>query len=632
MAITKIVLKPGVNRENTRYTNEGGWYESNRIRFRQGTPEQIGGWQRMNNSANTFVGICRALVNWIALSGLNLLGVGTNRKVYVESYGTSDYTDITPLRTTITLGSNPFSVPVQATPAYITVTVTDTTGGFQTGAFVTFSGATAVGGLTISGEFELTEASSTTYTIQVYGTSTGGTGGGSAVVAEYQINPGNEVAVASIGWGAGPWGFGGWGTATGTPSLFTTSMRVWNMANYGEDLILGPAGGPIYYWEAGLGLSNNRAVLLSSRAGASNVPLSQNFLLVADASRFVFAFGTNPYGSSTVNPMLMRWSDQENVNQWTPTATTQAGDLLLSKGAYIFTALQSRQEILVWTDIALYSVQYLGAPLVWGQQLLADNVSIISQRSAALASGVAFWMGVDKFYKYDGRVQTLRCDLRQFIFEDINITQASQVFASTNEAFNEVWWFYCTSASTSVDRYVVYNYAEDVWYYGSLGRTAWLDTKLRHNPVAATYNNNLVYHELGVDDNTTGTPQPMNSTITSSEFDIGDGDRFGFVWRMLPDITFRGSTATNPYVTMYLKPMVNAGSGYTTPPSVGGSNNAAVTQTSRDTTVQIEQFTGQVYVRVRGRQMAMTVTGPSVAGTTWQLGSPRIDIRPDGRR
>jgi hypothetical protein len=360
-----------------------------------------------------------------------------------------------------------------------------------------------------------------------------------------------------------------------------------------------------------------------------DVPVVQNFLMVSDASRFVFAFGVNDYGSAVQNPMLLRWSGQENITQWTPNATNQAGSLLLSHGSKIVTALQTRQEIVVFTDSALYSLQYQGPPVVWSSQLLGDNISIVSLNAAAIGSGVIYWMGVDKFYKYDGRVQTLRCDLRKFIYGDINLEQKDQFFAGTNEGFNEVWFFYCSEASNAIDRYVIYNYAEDVWSYGTMGRTAWIDAGLRNYPMAATYINNVVYHEYGVDDNSTPATTAINAIIETTEFDIEDGDRFGFVWRILPDITFTGSTSgSSPQVTMTLIPMQNSGSGANVPQSVGSTSFATI---QRIATAPIEEFTGQVYVRVRGRQMILKIESNQI-GTQWQLGSPRIDIRQDGRR
>jgi hypothetical protein len=339
-------------------------------------------------------------------------------------------------------------------------------------------------------------------------------------------------------------------------------------------------------------------------------------------------FGTNEIGSTEMDPLLIRWSDQESLVDWAPLPTNQAGSIRLSHGSGIVATLQARQEILVWTDSSVYAMQYVGAPIVWQSSLVGDNISIAGPNAVAYANGVAYWMGVDKFYKYDGRVQTLKCDLRQFIYSDINSEQFAQVIAGTNEGFNEVWWFYCLADEVEIGRYVVFNYAEEVWYYGSMGRTAWLDSALRQVPVAATYSSNIVLHETGVDDGTLADSVAIPAHITSSEFDLDDGHNFAFVWRVLPDITFSGSTAANPAVTMYMLPMQNSGSGYNDPASVGGVNNAAVTRTA---TLPIEAFTGQIFTRVRGRQLAMKVESTGL-GVTWQLGSPRFDMRPDGRR
>ena len=357
--------------------------------------------------------------------------------------------------------------------------------------------------------------------------------------------------------------------------------------------------------------------------------MATNFIFVSDTYRFLMAFGSNPIDDTVQDRMLIRWADQESLTDWYPDPNTnQAGFLRLSHGSEIVAAVQTRQEIFTITDSSAYSLQYLGPPYVWTAQLMADNISIMGPNAAIIASGVVYWMGVDKFYRYDGRVQTLRCDLRQFIFSDINLFQSPQVFAGTVEGFNEVWWFYCSQDSDTVDRYVVYNYAEDIWYYGSMARTAWLDSGLSDYPIAATYLNNIVNQEYGLNDNASGTPAPLSAYITSSEFDIGDGHNFGFVWRILPDITFRSSTAEAPAVTMTLYPLQNSGSGYLVPASEGGTNFATVTKQS---TVNVEKFTGQVYVRVRGRQMAFKVAS-SQLDTAWQLGAPRIDIKPDGRR
>jgi hypothetical protein len=700
MALKKLKLKSGVNKENTRYTSENGWFISDKMRFRQGTPEKIGGWVRI--STTTFLGVCRSLWNWVTLSYLNLIGVGTNLKFYIESGGA--YNDITPIRAYSTINNNPFV----ATNGSSTITVTDTAHGAFTGDFVTFSAAVGLGGnitaTVLNANYQITVINANSYTFTATATAnatdaSGSPGGGAVVIAAYEIHAGPAYVVALTGWGGGPWGSGPWGVGVNSYN----SIQLWSQSNFGEDLIYAPRGGAIYYWSAQIGvaplpftvtiaspgvltvaLRNGTAVYLNTTGalptglvvgtiyyvvgstgttcnlsltyggaaintsgtqsgiqtisprgidiaqlgGASDCPTIQNFIFVADVSRFVFAFGCNDYSSAIQDPMLIRWSDQESVTNWTPAATNQAGSIRLSHGSEIITCVQTRQEIVVFTDSALYSLQYQGSPVVWSSQLLGDNISIIGPNAAIAASGVIYWMGVDKFYKYDGRIQTLRCDLLRHIYQDLNLAQSAQVFAGTNEGFNEVWWFYCSASSSTVDLYVIYNYTEDVWSYGTLARTAWLDSGLRDYPLAATYSYNLVNHEQGNDDNVSGTPVAISSIIGSAEFDIDDGDHFGFVYRMLPDITFRGSDAASPQVTMTLIPMQNSGSGYNNPISAGGNSTATVTRTS---TSVIEQFTGQVFVRVRGRQMILQVESNQL-GCAWQLGSPRIDIKQDGRR
>lgn len=727
MPLKKLLFRPGVSREQTRYASEaigpvgsatqavGGWYESEKVRFRSGTPEKIGGWQRI--SASTFLGVCRSLWNWVTLGNLNLVGVGTNLKFYIEKGGA--YNDITPLRSytesPVTL-TNPFDTtsgsavinvndtahglttgdiatfsgavavggipaellntnhrvtvvgvddytitvfaaatstvtggggtvsatytkfnvaltnPFTATLSSSVITVADTAHGCVTGDFVTFSGATGLGGNITAGvlnqEYQVTVTSANAYTITVAATANAtdvsGSPGGGTMSAAYQINVGTEYQIPLIGWGAGPWGSGVWGT--GAASL--TSLRLWSQSNYGEDLIFAPREGAIYYWDATAGITA-RGIALQYLNGASEVPTVQKLIFVSDISRFVFAFGCNDYGSVVQNPMLIRWTDQESAVNWSPAATNQAGSVQFSHGSELVTCLQTRQEIVVWSDSAIYSLQYVGPPAVWRSELLGDNISIISPSGAATASGVVYWMGVDKFYKYDGRVQTLRCDLRQYIFSDINQSQYQQVFAGTSEGFNEVWWFYCSSNSTTIDKYVIYNYAEDIWYYGTLGRTAWLDSGLRDYPLAATYSRNLVNHEQGNDDNETSTPTAIAASIGSSEFDIDDGHNFGFIWRVIPDLTFRNSTGgVTPQCTMTIIPMQNSGSGFNNPLSTNGTSSATI---QRIATVPIEEFTGQVYIRVRGRQIIFKVESDRL-GTAWQLGAPRIDIKSDGRR
>jgi hypothetical protein len=544
--------------------------------------------------------------------------MGTNEKFYIM-YGSS-YFDITPIRDTVTL-TDPFTTAINST----TVTVSDVAHGAITGDWVTYSGATAVGGLTLNGEYQITVLTIDSYTITASSQASSTATGGGTVTAAYQVNTGPAIQTPLSGWGAGPWGSGAWGI--GSTSL--EGLRVWNQQNFGEDLIFGPKDGPMYYWDNSLGLTS-RGVNLTSLTGASDVPTVQGLIMVSDSSRFVLAFGCNDYGTADQNLMLIRWSDQESAVNWTPAATNQAGSLQLSHGSEIVGVAQVRQEILVWTDISLYSLQYLGPPIVWGSQLLADNVSLISDRAMTTAAGVTYWMGEEKFYAYDGRVQTLPCDLRQYIFSDFNLNQAEQVFASTVERFNEVWWFYCSADNNtaSPDKYVVYNYLEKIWYYGTMDRTAWIDASIISDYPIAAYGDQLLYQESGVDDNSTGSATAIEAYITSSEFDIDDGHNFSFVWRVLPDITFRGSTANNPSATLTLLPLQNSGSGYNNPASLGGSDAGTIV---RSAVVPVEQFTGQVNIRVRGRQMSMKIASDGV-GVTWQLGSPRIDLKPDGRK
>ncbi len=705
MPLQKILFKPGVNKENTRYTTEGGWYECDKVRFRQGNPEIIGGWIRI--SANTFLGICRSLWNWGLLDGRNIIGVGTNLKFYLENGGT--YNDITPIRASSTINTNPFV----ATNGSATITVTDTAHGAITGDFVTFSGATSLGGnitaTVLNAEYQITVLTANTYTFVANATAnasdvSGSPGGGASVVAAYQINVGPEAQVPLVGWGAGGWGLGTWGNGIGS----TVALRVWSQQNFGEDLVFNPRGGGLYYWDAGGNLTT-RGVLLNSLGGnvtftnasptvvtstsnilftegaalqfaattslptgiaaattyyvfevngltfklldsAGNavntastgtgvyvslivdVPTTLNSLAVSDTSRFVITFGCNDYGSSVLDPMLIRWSSQDDIFNWTPDPTNQAGFIRISHGSEIITTVQTRQEIIVFTDSAVYSLQYLGPPFVWAPQLLGDNVSIMGTNAAVIASGVVYWMGVDKFYSYDGRVQTLNCDLRRFVFSDLNQDQGLQVFAGTNEGFNEVWWFYCSANSTAIDKYVIYNYVEKIWYYGTMSRTAWLDSGLQSYPIAANYftntlTGNLINHETGLNDDTTGTAVAIDAYISSSEFDIGDGHNFGFVWRVLPDLTFENATSTPagalPAVAMTLQGLANSGSGVTSTASQPVSKSS--------TYVITEQFTGQIYTRMRGRQMIFKISSNQI-NTVWQLGAPRIDIRPDGRR
>lgn len=699
MPLSKILFKTGVNRENTRYATEGGWYDSDKVRFRQGSAEKIGGWVPF--SANIFEGVCRALWSWATLSNQTLLGVGTNLKYYINRGGA--FFDITPIRSTVVL-TNPFSVASVGTSV---VNVLDVDHGCVNDSTVSFSGAgiTSLGGnitaAKLKGPFQVTVIDNDNYSIIVDAVSNAsdlsGSPGGGTVVTQYQVNAGPAFQVPYNGWSAGPWGGGTWGVG----QAGSNALQLWNHRNFGEDLIYGARGQGVYYWDAkkeltpvqvtisiaapgvitmpgGFSLPNGTLVQFESTgalptglvvgttyfvrdssantfsvaatiSGAAitttggqsglqfisqrgvnlygvedpNTPIVHNYLLVTD-TRFVVLFGTNEFQSTSLDPMLIRWSDQESPFVWEPLPTNQAGSLRLSLGSEIVAAVQTRQEIVVITDQAVYSMQYLGPPFVFGVQPLADNISIIGPNAAVVASGVVYWMGVDKFYSYDGRVQTLNCDLRRYIYNDINLEQNQQVFAGTNEGFNEIWWFYCSRGSTTIDKYVIYNYEEKSWCFGLLARTAWLDAGLLNQPIAATYNFRLVQHEVGVDDNETGTPVALPAFISSSEFDLEDGHNFVEVWRMLPDLTFDGSTQnSSPELQITLFGLSNSGSGVT------AQKNATVVKGS--TFVVTEEFTGQINTRVRGRQMILRSESTKL-GTTWQLGATRLDLRKDGRR
>lgn len=617
MPLKALKFQAGIRRNSTSYANEGSWYNCDKIRFRSGQVEKLGGWQRV--SANEYLGVCRLLFPWSSLAGDAYLAVGTNLKFYVCSGGA--YYDITPIRDTETL-NNPFDT----TDTLTTVTVHDTAHGCVTGDFVTFSGASAVGGLDLNNEYQVTVVNADTYTITAASaaTSTVTGGGGASVSAAYQVNTGPETSIPLLGWGSGTWGSGTWGVG----SADTNALQLWNASNFGEDLVFGPRGGTLYYWEASSGLTT-RGVAVDSLPGASDVPVYQNFLLVSDVDRFVLAFGTDPEGGGDQDPMLIRWSDREAVNTWTSSATTTAGSLRLSHGSQIITAIQTRQEILVFTDTSVYSLQYQGQPVGWGATLLGDNTSILSQRVASSANTTIFWMGQGKFYVYDGTVRTLSCDVLNYVFQDINFEQAEQFFSGTNEQFDEVWWFYCSAGSDTLDRYVVYNYGENIWYTGTMERTAWVDSGVFNYPVAAIHTTqNLVYHEYGTDADETGVVEAIESYVESAQFDIDDGDRFALITRLVPDITFGGSSAVSPSVVMTLKPLKFSGSGYNDPLSVGGESAGTVTRSS---SVPIETYTEQVFIRVRGRQMVLRVESDGV-GVMWQLGVPRVQLRTDGRR
>jgi hypothetical protein len=804
MPLQKLALKPGLNREGTSYSNEGGWYDGDKIRFRSGLPEKIGGWTQV--SPSTFLGYCRSLWNWVDLSGNNFIGVGTTSKYYIYNGGT--YNDITPIYYTSTLGTN----PIASTASSTLVTITDTAYNPAVGDYLLFSSAVTVGGAVISGEYIVTSVpSATTYTIVIASAASSTTTGGTGAIIQYELPVGSAIYSIGTGWGEGPWGgvssslsvslsnnpfattsgsgvvvvsqpahgltagtyisisgatsitgssiyagalnstytitasltastysitlpfnaistttggganvkvqeqsgTRGWGTAYNSGGV-GSQIRLWTNDNFGQDLVIAPRGGGIYYWQDANGVGT-RAVSLSSLAnstastiqtvsfasGAGSVvvssptgiypyayvtgtgiaagtqvastyiignttvsltantiassagtnltfsysgqyvPTATNQIITSAIQEFVIAFGANSYNggtySSTFNPMLVRWSDQANAYQWVPQVTNQSGEFALSNGSFIMGARATRQEILVWTNTALYTMQYIGYPYVWSFQLLMDNISVISPNCMVTVNNRTFWMGTSKFYMYDGTVHTLPCSLRQYIFDDINLNQSFQVFAGANEGFNEVWWFYVSNESSgnAVDKYVIYNYLDNAWTYGNMARTAWLQTNIQSNPVAADYNSRLLYHESGVDDVSTSSPQPIYAYIQSSDFgvqaqDSSAGQHYGFVWRMLPDVNFNGSNVANPQVTIQLLPRQNSGTAYGT----SDLNPVISTQTYASPTPQeytIQQFTGQVYTRLRGRQMSFKIYSNTL-GVAWQLGTPRFDVKPDGKR
>ena len=765
MPLQKLELRPGINRESTTYANEGGFYACDKVRFRSGYAEKIGGW--INQSTFTFKGVCRSLFNWITLASDNLLGVGTNSKIYVENAGI--YHDITPLAQTITLPNNPFATTLGS---YLVTVTTTLPHNISVGTYVTFSGVSGSGivnGVTLNGNFEvLTVPTSTSFTIlgAVVASATG-SGGGAAVSAEIEISAGNATFSLGLGWGGGPWGFGGWGVG----STLATQIRLWSQDNDRENLLFNPRSGAIYYWEkdtstwaraitlnayantqvkaateadflsavttitvidpngidtgsvvSGTGIPAGTYVTTAYIAGSYTVPISaattapssgtytfsyagrhvpNNTYQVATSSvgNFTIAFGSNPYNpvnfTEDFDPLLVRWSDADNPFEWVPATTNQSGENRLSYGSYIVAALDTRQEILIWTDAAIFSMQYLGPPYVFSQNLLMDNISIASPNAGITVNNVTYWMGVDKFYQYSGRVETLPCSLRQFVFTDINTDQLAQIVAGTNEGYNEVWWFYPTANSLVNNRYVIYNHLERIWYYGDLERSFWLDSPLRQYPMAAfsiqtsylsaainssvtilpmvnaasyanegvvtidfekiyytgktsnsltgctrgydgtaatshiaystvSYSvpNQIMNHENGNDDRSTAEILPIAAYIETSDFDIQDGQSFGYIWRMLPDLTFNGSNSNTPSVTLTVKPRQNSGSAYS------AANTPTVTETQ---SFPIELYTGQVYTRVRGRQMSFRMSSADI-GVAWQMGMMRLDIRPDGRR
>jgi len=623
MPLQKLQFKPGVNRDQTNYTNEGGWFQCDKIRFRSGYPQKIGGWLRYGTF--TIIGICRQMFNWITTQSDNFLAMGTSKKVYLEA-GTEVY-DITPLQhTSTTLGAA--AGPFTATSGSSTLTVsysTDTAYNPEVGNYVTYSGAASLGGnitaAILNAEFGYqiltVDTGAKTYTINVgvnaNGSDTGK--GGATVTAEYDIDVGYDIDTYGYGWGAGAWSRLGWGSGAVTPVVL--QQRDWFFNNFDNDLVMNIRNGPIYYWERSAGITS-RAALLSATTingvAPADVPTETTEILVSQNDKHLLAFGATPYGGGAFDPLLIRWATQDQPNVWTPLVTNSAGFIRLSRGSKIVCAVTTRQEILVYTEGTLNSLQFLGTADVFSIQELADNISILSPRAVAVVNNVAYWMGKDKFYAYSGRVETLPSTLRNHVFTNLNYAQADQIVSGTNEGWNEIWWFYPTANSQVNDAYVVYNHLEKIWYYGTIHRTAWLDSPVREYPQAVG-DYKLYNHELGTNDD----QLPLLANIASSDFDLVDGDQFILTKRIIPDISFSGSTANTPTATMYIKPRNFPGNAYT------NTESQPVIETS------VDVYTEQIFMRARARQMAIEIASTDL-NVQWQLGSPRLDGRPDGRR
>ena len=624
MPLTKLQYKPGINRDVTSYTNEGGWVDSDKVRFRLGFPEKIGGWVKY--SVNTYLGSARSLFSWVALSGTKFLGVGTNIKYYIVEGDA--FNDITPIRKTTT-GAATFSVANGATVA----TVTDNAHGANAGDFVTFSSAAALGGnitaAVLNLEFEIqTVPSANTYTINVSATgnaSDTGNGGGSTV-AKYQIDCGLDTQVGGTGWGAGTWQRGTWGSAASVST--EASLALWSEDNFGEDLLLNLRNSAIYYWDKSGGVAA-RAVNLTSLANASDVPTVAMQVMVSDNSRHIIAFGADTLGTTTQDPLLIRFSSSESLTDWTPTATNSAGDLRIGTGSKFVTAVETKREIVVFTDSTVHSMTYLGAPFTFGITPLSTGITIMGPNAAVAVEEAVFWMGQDSFYLYEGRTQQMPCTVKDKVFFDFNYSQKDKVYAAHNSEFTEITWFYCSDTNSVAnggngqnDKYVTYNYSEKVWYYGSMARSSFIDRGTFQYPIGAE-SGYLYNHEIGYDDDGSA----MSTSLEASPVDMGDGQKFVSISRIIPDISFQGSSTTGaaPAVNMTLSMQDFPGSSY------GQTETDTVTLTASSTTVPFEQFTTKADIRLRGRSFCFKVASTG-AGVRWRLGSPRIDVREDGRR
>ncbi len=704
MPLTNLQFKPGINRETTSYSNEGGWFDGDKVRFRAGYPEKIGGW--VKNSENAFLGTCRALHPWVALSGEKFIGVGTGLKYYLSEGGA--YKDITPLRlassaVTFAGGADTLDGAISAEAQSIvmdsasgfpagggriligseqityggvssatltgcergvngttaaahsdgaavtccTLSVTDSDGhGALENDFVTFSGAATLGGVitanVLNQEYQVTHVVSNTVfqiearavatiseitttsglnpTFVFANTSDSGNGGGSAVGA-YQINTGLDTSVQGTGWGAGTWGRGTWDSASDLTAGGNT-LRIWTHDNFGEDLLINVRDEGIFYWDKTNGVTT-RAVTLSSISGSNSAPTIAKQVLVSDKDRHIIAFGCDPETAiGTQDPLLIRFGSQESLTDWAAETTNTAGDLRIGSGSEIVTAVETRQQILVFTDVSLHAMQFLGPPFVFGINTISENITTASPKCAVAVNDNVFWMGREEFYVYAGAVKKLPCTVKDFVFSDFNEQQIQKVTAASNSSFSEIWWFYPSSGSEENDRYVIFNYEQNVWYYGTLDRTAWIDRGVDALPIAAGSDHYLYVHENGLDDGSNTPATGITSFIESSQMDLSEGNQFVFLSRLIPDITFRNSTSNSPTATFTLSARNYPGGPYL--------------QTEGDSVIKtasspVEQFTNQVNTRLRGRSFNLKVETEAVE-TTWRLGTPRVDVRPDGGR
>ena len=624
MTIARFTFQPGIKREGTQYDNEGGWFDCNLIRFRQGRPEKFGGWEKLTTS--TYLGTSRALHNWIALDGSKYLGNGTNLKYYIKEGNI--FNDVTPIRLTTGAGDVTFS----ASNGDATITVADTAHGAVKNDFVTFSGASSLGGNinsnVLNQEYQIaTVVNANSYTIEAKNTSgvtvtanaSDSGNGGSSVVGAYQINTGLDVFVPSTGWGVSSWGNGGWGSSTSISA--TNQLRLWTHDNFGENLIINPRGAGIFEWIESNGL-NTRAVDLSARTGANLVPTKALQVITSEIDRHLIVLGADPLNASgtartgSVDPMLIAFSDQENELEFEPKITNTAGSLRLSSGSQIIGAVKSRQEIIIFTDTSVYSMQFVGPPFTFRVNLINESSGLISPKAAVTAPQGIYFMSYDNFYIYNGSVIKLNCDVLDYVFSDFNSEQAFKINAFTNTKENEVGWFYPSASSSEIDRYVIYNYQDKVWYYGQLSRTAWLDSGVESYP-QATASNSLFQHEVGFDDD--GSPM-TGVFIESSDFDIGDGNNFQFIRRILPDVRFL-QDPNNGSVNLIIKTRNNNGSSLST-----------------KSTSEVKSDTGQLHIRARGRQAVLRLESNDDAANDgnlsvgWRLGATRLDVKQDGRR